>query len=161
MKSLSRPSHPSNSRHLVCLAGGNPLSPSDSTSVANAPVPNTLLKKTLTPSEEFEVTVKQLEIQGQRINSLAEQLAMALLDFKELATQVNQTNATLRQSPNPVNLPHPICQFEMVTVPRVYPTPQGGLRLTSRPLDLLEAEREAHFLAIALRQRRNRLSPHP
>ncbi|WP_017302843.1 hypothetical protein [Spirulina subsalsa] len=160
MKSSSRPPQSSNYRHLVCLAGGNPPSIPDSQSVSNAAVPKTLLKTTLTPAEEFEVRLKRLEMQGQRINTLAEQLARALLDFKELATQINQTNYTTRQGQNDPQQPNPICQYEVVTVPYVYPTPQGALRLTSRPLDLLEAEREAHFLAIALRQRRNRLSPH-
>lgn len=149
-------------QHLVCLAGGNEaaslqvLSPP---SVSPTPLPQALFKQSLTPPDQFAITLKQLDLQAQRINELTQQLEKALWDFKELTTQAHQQSYGMRQYPEYSTLPQPICEYQDVTLPHVYTTPQGHFKLTPRSLDLRQAEREAHFLAIALRQRQNRLHP--
>lgn len=93
--------------------------------------------------------LKSLEAQAQRINQLSSELDAAILELKDISTQIN---AELRA----INKKAEICEYKARAVPYMKQKQDGSLVLTTRPIDLYKAEREAALLAQKLRRRTRR-----
>ncbi len=114
------------------------------TSVNTAIVP-------LRPQDEKIISEREHFIaQVERVNQMAEELEAAILELKAIANTLNT------QKRYPVSNQEPcrnICQYFAVSVPWVKQKPDDeSFVLTTRKVDLFQAEREAALLAQQLRQ---------
>jgi hypothetical protein len=129
--------------------------------------------------------VKRLESQAQRINQLSAELEAAVLELKAIASEVNRDWRALQAIQEPstgaicasqqrfaIAFAKPgetaakrdaresfipdVCEYQAANVPNVKQKQSGSFVLTSRPVDLFQAEREAALLAQTLRQRARR-----
>jgi len=129
--------------------------------------------------------VERLESQAQRINQLSAELEAAVLELKAIASEVNRDWRALQAIQEPgkgaicasqqrfaIALAKPgetaakrdaresfipdVCEYQAANVPNVKQKQSGSFVLTSRPVDLFQAEREAALLAQTLRQRARR-----
>lgn len=99
--------------------------------------------------------LQRMAIQSDRINQLSRQLEAAMAEMKTIATEVNQDWRSLQLITNPNQTPHNICHYQVREVPWVK-RHSHGFYLTSRPVDLFKAEREAASIAKTLRHRSRR-----
>jgi len=90
----------------------------------------------------------------QHINQMAVELEALMLELKTITSTINsQLNSlTQKNQPSYIN----ICQYSPVSVPVVQQKPDKTFILTTRKVDLFQAEREAAQLAQQLRQRTHR-----
>jgi len=120
--------------------------------------------------------VERLESQAQRINQLSAELEAAVLELKAIASEVNRDWRALQAIQEPgkgaIAFAKPgatavkrearesfipdVCEYVAANVPNVKQKQSGSFVLTSRPVDLFQAEREAALLAQTLRQRARR-----
>ncbi|HAG82218.1 MAG TPA: hypothetical protein DCL61_13890 [Cyanobacteria bacterium UBA12227] len=99
--------------------------------------------------------LKRMEYQASRINQLSGELETAVLELKAIASQVNRDWRALQaieQPPTGAIAPN-VCEYHITKVPKIQQKPSGSFLLTSRPIDLFKAEREAAQLAQTLRHR--------
>lgn len=108
--------------------------------------------------------LKRLEHQAERINQLSAELEAAMLDLKAIASEVNRDWRALQATQKPTTgasskqdaiasfVPN-VCEYQSVNIPSVQHKRSGSFVLTSRPVDLFKAEREANLLAQTLRHR--------
>lgn len=93
---------------------------------------------------------QRLMAQAERINQLSAELEEAMLEFKVIANEVNCerriTQATKKQIKS-------VCKYLKAIVPCVKYKKGSAFVLTTRPVDLFRAEREASQVAQALRRR--------
>ena len=108
-----------------------------------------------TPHDKVQSGLRHLEAQAQKINQLSVELEKALWELKNIATQVNQDSRFLSIQPSKMK-PLAICEYHSANVSVIKQKSNGCLVLTSRPVDLFKAEREATLLAKQLRQRTKR-----
>ncbi len=120
--------------------------------------------------------LRRLESQGSRINQLSAELEAAVLELKAIASEVNRDWRALQAIQEPgkgaITFAKPgetaakrdaresfvpdVCEYQAANVPNVKQKQSGSFVLTSRPVDLFQAEREAALLAQTLRQRARR-----
>jgi hypothetical protein len=111
--------------------------------------------------------LRRIESQAERINQLSAELETAVLELKEIASEVNQDwrafqaiqqptiDAIAKRDTSP-SFASNICEYHVANVPNVQQKPSGSFLLSSRPIDLFKAEREAALLAQTLRRRTKR-----
>ncbi len=111
--------------------------------------------------------LRRIESQAERINQLSAELETAVLELKEIASEVNRDwrafqaiqqptiDAIAKQDISP-SFASNICEYQVANVPNVQQKPSGSFLLSSRPIDLFKAEREAGLLAQTLRRRTKR-----
>jgi hypothetical protein len=97
-----------------------------------------------------------MALQAERINQLSGQLEAAMAEMKTIATEVNRDWRSLQFLTTPNQNPENICHYQVREVPYVKRHPQGTFSLTSRPVDLFKAEREAASIAQTLRHRQRK-----
>lgn len=103
--------------------------------------------------------LKRLEHQAERINQLSAELETAMLDLKAIASEVNRDWRALQATQKPKTdaiasfVHNNVCEYQSVNIPSVQHKRSGAFVLTSRPVDLFKAEREANLLAQTLRHR--------
>jgi hypothetical protein len=107
------------------------------------------------PGEENVDGWERLAAQARRINQMAADLEVGILEFKALATNLNSQQYC--QQSNGEKFPS-ICEYFAVSVPWVKQKRDRTLVLTTRKVDLFRAEREAAQLAQKLRQKNRRRS---
>lgn len=95
-----------------------------------------------------EVAIARMEAQIDQIHDLAIAQEAALLELKNLAEAIDRER---KLDPDSDDLP--ICEFLAAAVPLVERDRDGVLVVSSRPLDLFRAEREAVSIAQNLRSR--------
>lgn len=95
----------------------------------------------ITPSDR--VQWQHLATQAERINQLAAELETAMFELKAIASQLDRTYAPSQSA----------CEYRTAAVPCVKRHKTSGFILTTRVVDLFQAEREAQQLAQTLRQR--------
>lgn len=107
--------------------------------------------------------LRRLHNQGSRINQLSAELEAALLELKAIASEVNQDHRALQGiqqhtlgTKTLTSFAPEVCEYQAVNLPNVQQQQSGSLLLTSRPVDLFKAEREAALLAEVLRSQRKR-----
>ncbi|GAB4184403.1 MAG: hypothetical protein Fur006_21970 [Coleofasciculaceae cyanobacterium] len=100
--------------------------------------------------------LKRLKNQGLRINQLSAELEEAMLEFKAIASEVNQNWKAIQAIQEPTSAVSDICEYQVVNVPSIQQKTSGSFILTSRTVDLFKAEREAAILAQKLRRRAKR-----
>jgi hypothetical protein len=100
--------------------------------------------------------LKRLKNQGIRINELSAELEEAMLEFKAIASEVNQNWKAIQAIQEPTSAVADICEYQVVNVPSIKQKTSGSFILTSRTVDLFKAEREAAILAQKLRHRTKR-----
>ena len=98
----------------------------------------------------------RLKNQGLRINQLSAELEEAMLEFKAIASEVNQNWKAIQAIQEPTSAVADICEYQVVNVPSIQQKTSGSFILTSRTVDLFKAEREAAILAQKLRRRAQR-----
>jgi hypothetical protein len=104
---------------------------------------------------------QRLEAQAEQVNQLSVEQETAILKLKVIAEQVERDWKTAKptaRSQSAIHLP-PICEYLDTSIPHVERDPNGGLILTSRSIDLFQAERDAEFNAEVLRQAKQRRKP--
>jgi hypothetical protein len=99
--------------------------------------------------------LQRMAVQADRINQLSRQLEAAMAEMKTIASEVNQDWRSLQLITNPNQIPQNICNYQVREVPWVK-RHSHGFYLTSRPVDLFKAEREAASIAQTLRHRSRR-----
>lgn len=104
------------------------------------------LPETVTPP--VEMAIARMEAQIDQIHDLAIAQEAALLELKDLAEAVDRER---KLDPEADDLP--ICEFLAAAVPLVERDRDGVLVVSSRPIDLFRAEREAVSIAQNLRSR--------
>ncbi|HEY9651838.1 MAG TPA: hypothetical protein V6C95_14320 [Coleofasciculaceae cyanobacterium] len=103
--------------------------------------------------------LKRIEHQAERINQLSAELETAILELKAIASEVNRDWRALQATQKPTTgaiasfVPNNVCEYQSVNIPSVQHKRSGSFVLTSRPVDLFKAEREANLLAQTLRHR--------
>lgn len=97
--------------------------------------------------------LRQLKNQAERINQLSAELEAAIMDFKALASEVNQDWKGFQSMQKPTSAIANICQYQSVYIPLIQQQSSGSFVITSRTVDLFQAEREAELLAQTLRCR--------
>ncbi len=104
----------------------------------------------LLPEEEKIISDwERLLVQAQRINQMAKELEVAMLELKTIASILNSQRRYL----HPLGrISQNICQYFSVSVPWVKVKSDKSLILTTRRVDLFKAEKEATLLAQQLRQ---------
>ncbi len=90
-----------------------------------------------------------LVAQAQHINQMAEELEAAILELKALAKTVDSERRSQHLKGKPFQS---VCKHFAVSVPYVKQNPNDSFSLTTRKIDLYQAEREAATLAQTLRQ---------
>ena len=111
--------------------------------------------------------LRRMESQAERINQLSIELEVAVLELKEIALEVNRdwrafqathepTRNAIAKRGSSTSLVTNICEYQVVSAPNVQQKPSGSFVLTSQPIDLFKAEREAVLLAQTLRRRTKR-----
>ncbi len=124
-----------------------PLSLSQPTTVNNAIVP-------LQPQQENIISGwEYLAAQAQRINQMAAELEVKILELKAIASTLNTKTNYLQGNGKPCRS---ICKYLTVSVPWVRQKPDQSLIITTRKVDLFRAEKEAALLAQKLRQQTKR-----
>lgn len=120
-----------------------PVLPSHSTTVKTAISP-------LQPQEESIIgDWERLVAQAQRINQIARELEVAILELKAMASTLSSQRRYLL----PLGETYKnICQYFTVSLPWVRQKPDKSFMLTTRKIDLFRAEKEAALLAQQLRQ---------
>ncbi|MBD2356665.1 hypothetical protein H6G41_18875 [Tolypothrix sp. FACHB-123] len=83
-----------------------------------------------------------LLVQAQRINQMAAQLEAMILEFKTIASKLQEKGKPYKS----------ICQYLPVSVPWVIQKPDESFILTMQKVDIFQAERQAAQLAQQLRQ---------
>ena len=86
---------------------------------------------------------QHLAAQADRINQLAAELEVAILGLKAIASQIDYTQ----------QLSGSACEYRSVVVPQVKRRKATEFILTTKAIDLFQAEREAQQLAQTLRQK--------
>lgn len=104
------------------------------------------LPETVTPS--VEMAIARMEAQIDQIHDLAIAQEAALLELKNLAEAVDRER---KLDPEADDLP--TCEFLAAAVPLIERDRDGVLVVSSRPIDLFRAEREAVSIAKNLRSR--------
>ena len=111
--------------------------------------------------------LRRIESQAERINQLSAELETAVLELKEIASEVNQDwrafqaiqqptiDAIAKRDTSP-SFASNICEYQVANVPNVQQKPSGSFLLSSRSIDLFKAEREAALVAQTLRRRTKR-----
>jgi hypothetical protein len=111
--------------------------------------------------------LRRIESQAERINQLSAELETAVLELKEIASEVNRDwrafqaiqqptiDAIAKRDTSP-SFASNICEYQVANVPNVQQKPSGSFLLSSRSIDLFKAEREAGLLAQTLRRRTKR-----
>ena len=97
--------------------------------------------------------LRRLKNQAERINQLSAELEAAVLEFKALASEVNQDWKGFQSMQEPTRAIADICKYQAVNVPHVQQKSSASFVMTSRTVDLFQAEREAELLAQTLRCR--------
>jgi len=92
---------------------------------------------------------ERLVAQAQRINQIAGELELAMLELKAMASRFNSQRLYLLTNGEQCQN---ICQYFSVSVPWIRQKPDNSFILTMRKVDLFRAEREAKLLAQELRQ---------
>lgn len=100
--------------------------------------------------------LRRLKNQGLRINQLSAELEEAMLEFKAIASEVNQNWKAIQAIQEPTSAVADICEYQVVNVPSIQQKTSGSFIVTSRTVDLFKAEREAAILAQKLRRRAKR-----
>ncbi len=135
-----------------------PLSLSQPTKVNSAIVP-------LQPQQENIISEwEHLIAQAQRINQMAAELEVKILELKAIASTFNTQANDLQGNGKPCandlqgnGKPcKSICKYLTVSVPWVRQKPDKSLIITTRKVDLFRAEKEAALLAQKLRQQTKR-----
>lgn len=94
-----------------------------------------------------------LTAQAERINQLATELEAAMFEFKAIANDVNLERRMIRASKSPIKS---VCEYLTTLVPCVTSKKGGAFMLTTRKVDLFQAEREAVQVARELRRQARR-----
>jgi hypothetical protein len=105
------------------------------------------------PVHSLDEAFQRLEAQAEQVNQLSVEQETAILKLKVIAEQVERdrkATAPSHGSQASIHLP-PICEYLDTAIPHVERDPSGGLVLTSRSIDLFQAERDAEFNAEVLR----------
>lgn len=92
---------------------------------------------------------QRLRAQAERINQLSAQLEEAMFEFKVIANDVNCEQRLTQATKKPIKS---VCEYLKAIVPYVKPKKGGAFVLTTRPVDLFRAEREASQVAQELRR---------
>lgn len=132
--------------------------------VSPHPAPNTSVPAPqISPAEReaaqhlLDLGWQRLKSQGDKINALSQAQEAAILEFKALAERLERDlrrqEILGEQGVYSGYGSHPVCEYESAIVPLIEQSPQGIYRLTHRPVDLYQAEREASLNAQALRDR--------
>jgi hypothetical protein len=111
--------------------------------------------------------LRRIESQAERINQLSAELEVAVLELKEIASEVNRDWRAFQAIQQPTidaiakrdispSFACNICEYQVANVPNVQQKPSGSFLLSSRSIDLFKAEREAALLAQTLRRRTKR-----
>jgi len=111
--------------------------------------------------------LRRIESQAERINQLSAELETAVLELKEIASEVNQDWRAFQAIQQPTidaiakrdispSFACNICEYQVANVPNVQQKPSGSFLLSSQSIDLFKAEREAALLAQTLRRRTKR-----
>lgn len=106
--------------------------------------------------------MRRLETQAGLVNELSAELEAAMLELKAIASEMNRDWRAIQLTIGSVNRPTAaipnVCEYQVTNVPNVQRKRSGAFILTSRPVDLFKAEREATLLAQALRRRSRKRS---
>ncbi len=142
---------------LVCLPGGNQRATATARKPPSQAIQpfqpqDTAALSTITPQDRFQVDLRRLETQAQRVNELTAELESAIWELKAIASQVNQSSGVFREQYGHHWFPAEICEYHSLELPTLRQQENGQLVLASRSLDLFAAEREARELAAMLRQ---------
>lgn len=116
---------------------------------------NTKAITTLQPQQEVlqqETGWERLAAQARHINQLAAQLEQAMFEFKVIANDVN----CKRRTQNTKKSIKSVCEYLTTIVPCVGRRKSGVFVLTTRKVDLFQAEREALEIAQKLRRQAKR-----
>ena len=97
-------------------------------------------------------SLKRIETQTERLNSLSAELEAAILELKAIAGEVNLDLQVIHATRKPSS-GKSIGEFLTLAIPYVRQKPNGSLVLKARVVDLFKAEREAALLAQELRNR--------
>jgi len=100
--------------------------------------------------------LRRMALQAEKVNQLSLQLESAMAEMKAIATEVNRDWRALQFLTTPNQIPQNICHYQVREIPYIQSHRQGTFTLTSRPLDLFQAEREAATIAQTLRHRHRR-----
>lgn len=104
--------------------------------------------------------VERLEGQIDRINQLSHEQEKALLELRAIADAVNYELKTLEQAGQPLPADViPTMQYQNATVPCIERGEAGAFVLTSRAVNLYQAEHDAVRMADVLRHRTQTASP--
>ncbi len=109
------------------------------------------------PEDDIGNKWEHLAVQAQRINQMAAQLEAMILEFKTIASKLQEQGKPYESicQYSPVRVPWVIQkpgQYSPVRVPWVIQKPDEPFILTMRKVDIFQAEREAVQLAQQLRQ---------
>lgn len=94
-----------------------------------------------------------LTAQAARINQLAAELEEAMFEFKVIANDVNIERRITQATKKPIKS---VCEYLTTIVPCVKHKKGGAFVLTTRKVDLFQAEREAVQVAQVLRRQAKR-----
>lgn len=94
-----------------------------------------------------------LTAQAARINQLAAELEEAMFEFKVIANDVNLERRITQATKKPIKS---VCEYLTAIVPCVKRKKGGAFVLTTRKVDLFQAEREAVQVAQVLRRQAKR-----
>ena len=114
-----------------------------------------ILKGDPTPLPLIKMGRQRLAVQAQRINQLSTELEAAILELKAIANDLKREQRS-NQSPEPIKS---MCEYSAALVPCVRHKKSGVFVLTTRPVDLFQAEREATQVAQTLRRRAKKSRP--
>ena len=96
---------------------------------------------------------QRLAAQAERINQLSAELEKAMFELKVIANDINREQRTIQVAQKPTKS---TCEYVTAIVPCVRRKKAGAFVLTTRPVDLFQAEREATQVAQTLRHRAKR-----
>lgn len=94
------------------------------------------------PEDNIGNEWQRLALQAQRINQMAAQMEAMILEFKTIASKLQEKSKPYKS----------ICQYLPVSVPWVLQKPDESFLVTMQKVDIFQAEREAAQLAQQLRQ---------
>lgn len=117
--------------------------------------------------QRTQESLRGLQSKAERINQLSAELETAVLELKAIAQEVNRDWRAIQATQEPItgaskkrnaiaSFVPDVCQYQAIYVPIVHQKQSGELVLTSRTVDLFQAEREATLLAQTLRRRAKR-----
>lgn len=113
--------------------------------------------------------MKRLEAKAEQINQLSANQEAAMLELKAIAERLERDWKAIERQYDPISdaaqEPPALCEYQTTVVPYIERDETGAFVVTSRPLDLFKAEREATQMAQSLRQRtspsKRRAETHP